>query len=170
MKKVIFLDIDGVVQPYATMNQGSNQDAIALRKYLARYFNPDIASLPAPTVRAVYEDWHKPSLERLKLLLSHHEASIIISSSWRECETIQTLRTIFSIHGLDIYIAGTTPILTHRVTEIAAFLKEHPSVERFVIFDDDEFYKLGEYFPNNFVYCPDQIGEEEYEKADRMLT
>lgn len=170
MKKVIFLDIDGVVQPYANMNQGSNRDAIALRKYLARYLNPDIASLPAATVRAVYEDWHQPSLQRLRLLLSQHEAVIVISSSWRECESIQTLRTIFSIHGLGVYIAGTTPILTHRVTEIAAFLKEHPSVERFVIFDDDEFYKLGEYFPQNFVHCPDQIGENEYRQADQILA
>ena len=170
MKKVIFLDIDGVVQPYASMNQRGSQDAVALRRQLALFTNPDIASLPAPTVRAVHEDWHQPSLQRLQLLLARHEAVIVISSSWRECETIQTLRTIFSIHGLDAYIAGTTPILTHRVTEIAAFLKTHPTIERFVIFDDDEFYKLGEYFPDNFVHCPDQIGESEYEKADRILA
>lgn len=97
MKKVIFLDIDGVVQPYASMNQRGNQDAVALRRRLAMFLNPDIAALPAPTVRAVYEDWDKPSVEHLHTLLRRHQAVIIISSSWRECETLQTLRTIFSI-------------------------------------------------------------------------
>jgi len=169
MKKVIFLDIDGVVQPYASMNQRGTQDAVALRKRLAMYLNPDIAALPAPTVRAVYEDWDKPSVENLHTLLRRHEAVIIISSSWRECETLQTLRTIFSIQGLDTYVAGTTPIMEHRVTEISAFLAQNPTIEQFVIFDDDEFYKLGEYFPDNFVHCPDQIGEAEFERADRIL-
>ena len=170
MKKVIFLDIDGVVQPYAAMNQRGNQDAVALRKRLAVHLNPEIAALPAPTVRAVYEDWHKPSVERLLSLIRRHEAVIIISSSWRECETLHTLRTIFSIQGLDSYIAGTTPIMEHRVTEISAFLSQNPDIERFVIFDDDEFYKLKEYFPANFVLCPDHIGEAEFELADQILS
>ena len=170
MKKVIFLDIDGVVQPYASMNQRGNQDAVALRKRLAVHLNPEIAALPAPTVRAVYEDWHKPSLEHLLTLLRRHEAVIIISSSWRECETLHTLRTIFSIQGLDSYIAGTTPIMEHRVTEVSAFLAQNPSIEQIVIFDDDKFYNFEKYFPYNFVHCPDQIGDAEFARADQILS
>lgn len=60
--------------------------------------------------------------------------------------------------------------MEHRVTEISAFLAQNPTIEQFVIFDDDEFYKLAEYFPANFVHCPDQIGTAEFERADQILA
>jgi HAD domain in Swiss Army Knife RNA repair proteins len=167
---VIFLDIDGVMQPYATMQQGNQQDAIALRKKLANYVNPEIAALPIHTVRAVYQDWSQSSIENLRKLLINFNAKIVISSSWRECETIQTIRTIFSIHGLDSYILDVTPILTHRVTEVAAYLAQHTEIQRFVIFDDDKFYRFEEYFPDNFVWCNDEIGEEEFQRAKAILS
>jgi hypothetical protein len=167
---VIFLDIDGVMQPYATMQQGNQQDAIALRKQLAMFINPAIASLPAHTVRAVYEDWSKVSIENLKNLLVKNTAKIVISSSWRECETIETIRTIFSIHGLDTYIHDVTPIFTHRVTEVAAYIAQHPEIECFVIFDDDKFFRFEEYFPDNFVWCDDEIGPEEFLKAEEIFS
>jgi hypothetical protein len=144
-------------------------DPFLLRKKLARDLNPDIAALPARTIRAVFEDWDRASVERLRRLLIDHDARIVISSSWREVESIQTLRTIFSIHGLDIFLAGCTPILTHRVAEVGDFLQKNAPIERFVIFDDETFYGLQTYYPENFVLCPDEIGEAEWARADAIL-
>lgn len=82
------------------------------------------------------------AVENLKHILNETDAKIIVSSTWRIGETVESLRgNIFSHYGLDEYVIGTTPVYndTPRGVEIADFLAivHKLAIEGIVILDDD---------------------------------
>lgn len=112
--KLIFLDIDGVMNSYSS-ELSDKHESLAF----------DIGAV-----------------ENLKYILEETEAKIVVSSTWRIGETIETLRNrIFSHYGLESFIIGTTPSYneTPRGLEIADYLANiyNLPIESFVILDDD---------------------------------
>ncbi len=118
--KVVFLDIDGVLNSVAydrirTVEQG----------------NVDETRLPL-----------------LKQIVDETGALIVLSSSWRHKfeddlspreETGQTLLNLFAQYHLSIY--GKTPVspTNDRAREIRAWLSQHPETQAYVIIDDIPF-------------------------------
>lgn len=112
--KLIFLDIDGVMNSYTS--------ALSAKHESLAFDN-----------RAV---------ENLKLVINETGAKIVVSSTWRIGETIDSLKTrIFSHYGLDEHVIGITPyyIETIRGIEISDYMlsNENMRVDAFVILDDD---------------------------------
>ena len=151
--KVIFLDIDGVLNSYAYDRQKSPDDN-----------NIDITRL-----------------ELLKALADKTDAKIVLTSSWREhwdkesCnrdEKGKELADIFEKAGLEIY--DKTPFIGYleRADEIRGWLSANPLAKSFVIFDDNTFGwgDLGE----NFVGTNYRIGrgleKEHIQKAFDILS
>lgn len=104
--KVVFLDIDGVLNGQAYQKIATESPPI------------DQTRLPI-----------------LKEILDKSGAKVVLTSSWRTgwepgCSFDATLR-----EG-GILIHDVTPRVSLRPFEIAAWLKEHPEVESFVILDD----------------------------------
>jgi hypothetical protein len=58
----------------------------------------------------------------------------------------------------------------NRGEEVADFLKKNPDIHRFVILDDDSYWKFDEHYPEQFVYCDRIFDEEGYKKALSILT
>lgn len=118
-KKVIFLDIDGV------LNYQSCKERFD--KY---YFVSD------------------KKIELLKQLVDKTDAKIVLSSTWRygwvnppneDTPMYEALKKKLESYG--IIISDKTPVIGYRGTEIDEWLMRHPEVDKFVIFDDNQGLK-----------------------------
>lgn len=155
--KVIFLDIDGV------MNCQEEMLAILAQNPKAR----DKVDLPSPA-----------KCKLLKQLVDETGARLVLSSSWRlSLNAIQKLIDLFesyslilsgfTCHEVDSKKFKNTPYedikpryqhnigdfgtyIEDRGAEIAAWLLDHPTVENFVILDDESSDILN-WHPNNLV-------------------
>lgn len=95
--------------------------------------------------------------------------SIVVTSTWRKGKHGNDYAKYLINGGLrdTIKIVGRTPDLSldndSRIDEINYWLDEHPEVERYIIFDDDEV--TNDF--HHFVHCQSSAGfrEEEYFKA-----
>lgn len=168
-RKVIFLDIDGVLQP-TTAQERFNHDMDALKVELAeKYQDEHFLELDKYDVAAVYYDWDKTAVSRLYDLLWHCDAEIVLSSDWRQTKTLEDMRTLMKIHHLDEYLTELVPE-THqwswKYEDIPVYLSEHPKLTRYVVVDDMD---MGKYFRGKFVYCDRFLGTNEYNQIYRML-
>ena len=115
--KVIFLDVDGVL----------NNDATTVRTKQGADFVDDFL------------------IKRLKRLIDKTNATVVMSSSWRYGRNCNTHSDDFYelLEKLELYgicIEDYTPELhtDDKGLEIKEYLAEHPEIEKFVILDDDE--------------------------------
>lgn len=151
--KVIFLDIDGVLNSYTYDRQRSPEDG-----------NID-----------------KTRLELLKFLTDKTNAKIVLTSSWREhwdkeeCKRDEKgalLADTFMQAGLDIY--DKTPFIGYlkRADEIRAWLSSNPQTKGFVIFDDNVFGwgDLAESFIQTNYRIGRGLEEEHIQKALELLS
>jgi hypothetical protein len=83
-------------------------------------------------------------------LAKEADAKIVVSSSWRVPGLENTKGSLAKAGAtadlLDRIIGQTPKLNTVRGEEIAAWLKEHPEVERYVILDDDSDMLPGQAF------------------------
>ena len=184
MSKVIFLDIDGVMN-----SENHARDLIALKEV-----NP----------RTYYENWDLPypgTILPLKRIIETTGAIVVCSSTWRY-RRIPLLNEIFKPYGFQIvdrtchgvYLKDVEEmgfdvnechsIYDHmdgepsekwtndRGAEIAYWLKQHPEVESFVILDDDTA-DIDQYYKDNHV-CTDfynwALTEEKADEAIAILN
>lgn len=119
--KVLFLDIDGVLNSHRTCTAFGSP----LKGGFPHGFDDDNMAL-----------FDHAAIGLIRKLCDKSDASIVLSSSWR---------IIHSVHdcanGLDLPIFDRTPSLNWpdrtRGDEIAAWLADHPEVSRYAIVDDD---------------------------------
>lgn len=168
-RKVIFLDIDGVLQP-TTAQERFNHDMDALKIELAEKYQDDhFLELDKYDVAAVYYDWNKKAVERLRDLLWHCDAEIVLSSDWRQTKTLEDMRTLMKIHNLHEYLTELVPETRQwswKYEDIPAYLLEHPKLTRYVVIDDMNMEK---YFRGKFVNCDRFLGMHEYNQIYRLL-
>ena len=105
--KVIFLDIDGVLQPYASKNR-FEIDRKVLRERLSKELNTDYTIYNEYDVAACYADWDKEAVERIKKIIKKTDAKIVISSDWRSKELPNKMKDFLKIHNMDKYWVGET--------------------------------------------------------------
>ena len=112
--KVIFLDVDGVL----------NSD-----QYFDKTKNLDIQGIEA--------DIDIKKIELLKKAINETRARVVLSSSWRYTRNGQQLKELLSNYGISV---DTTPFIQNkRGLEIKQWLAENQNVEDFVILDDEIF-------------------------------
>ena len=120
--KVIFLDIDGVLNSHQYLSQVAFGEA------------------------GIYDELDPEKLTLLKTLVKQTGANIVLSSSWRESfedmnpldYVARNLLAAFEEHGLTIY--DMTPLVkAQRDEEIRQWLSCHAAVESFVILDDEQY-------------------------------
>ena len=132
LKKVLFLDVDGVL----------NNGAWASEMY-------------AQGIR-VYEDHilEDRALGLLKRIVYATGARVIVSSSWRhDREAYRKLQEQLFRHGIRAF-GRTGGADTDRGEDIRLYLEQHPSVEQFAILDDDN--DVGEYVDHLIQTDPDR--------------
>ena len=132
LKKVLFLDVDGVL----------NNGVWASEMY-------------EQGVR-VYDDHilEERALDLLKRILYATDARVVISSSWRnDIEAYRKLKDQLFNHGVWTF-GRTGGGDTDRGEDIRLYLEQHPSIEHFAILDDDN--DVGEYADHLIQTDPDK--------------
>lgn len=115
--KILFLDIDGVIQPRTQKRFAYSSEIPALCKELERrtggrypYSKWVEGDFPVcdMDIAAVYYDWDPAAVDRLKYVLDVAGAKIVISSNWREGSAARIIEGYLAIHGLDGYLLDGT--------------------------------------------------------------
>ena len=112
--KVIFLDVDGVL----------NSD---------EYFNK-IKNL---NIDGIQSEIDVEKIKMLNMAINETGAKIVLTSSWRYTRNAQELKKLLSEYGIP---TDSTPFIQNkRGLEIKQYLLENPDVENFIIVDDELF-------------------------------
>lgn len=115
--KVLFLDIDGVLNHQEFYERRENDTYLKSLSYPLTEFDPLV-------------------VERINDILDKTDSKLVISSSWRFDENLQN---IFTKVGFKHKIFDITPygMGKCRGAEIKQWLDTHENVEKYVIIDDD---------------------------------
>ena len=206
--KVIFLDIDGVIQPLYKQERFKHMHEIidiameldskipghSYHDYVTQDHFMDLPYTPyirQCDLAAVYYDWSKDAVEHLKNALEHHDAKIVISSSWRDSGE-HVMKAFLAIYGLDKYFYGMLDRKSHegptegqrkaiahfdsqrsdihtrydsRAAEIRDYLSQHPEITSYVAIDD---CNLGFPVSGHFVHCNDGVLDKR--KRDLVIS
>ena len=106
--KVVFLDIDGVLQPSMQYRhehiKAGHLDQLYIE--LKEKHGIDYSLYDKYDVAATYWDWNKKSVALLREILDETNSQIVVSSDWRRKDFFVEL---LKIHDLDGYYRGKTP-------------------------------------------------------------
>lgn len=169
--KIIFLDIDGVLN-----------SQVAFKSGLCKHVEIDNAPI-------TYQKFYPEYKERLNKLIKKHNAKIVISSTWRTYWKLDGMKRIWENEGMEGEIIGVTGSSSNgfRGCEIDDYIKRkygwilsvHPEVvkiqcdkiglKNYVIIDDDGDMTYYQRF--NFCHTRNETGftEEAFNKADEIL-
>lgn len=161
-RSVLFLDIDGVLQP----DQSIHRYRFHIQKEDKGNLYPNaiadqtgiehLRDLKWYDVAAVSLDWEEDAVSNLReiLLGCGKKIEIVLSSSWRETKSLEDMKALFAVHNLDFFLTDMCPLdnFCSKRRAIELYLKEHPDLKDYVIVDDENL--LAD-FPGHFVYCTD---------------
>jgi hypothetical protein len=112
------------------------------------------------------------------IVRDHPEVKFVISSTWREKETIESLQQMFALKGLFLPIFDFTEVpepedyisRSHEIKNWLDLNKDVYNVTNFCIIDDNSI-AIGREFPNNFVQTLFDNGftQVEYERVMKIL-
>lgn len=125
MKKIIFLDHDGVL--VTSKQYGSRFKKM---KKWERYHPKE----PMP-IHIQYDSPDSQCIEVLNEILEETGADIVVSSDWRNYLDLEQLGELYNSWGIDSVPLDVTPNAHNRSAEIMQFVKEC-NVEKFVAIDD----------------------------------
>ncbi len=167
---IVFLDIDGVLQPYDSDMYFYDSKII---KELSNIYGIDYSVYNPSDVASAYYDWNKQALSRLKYILDETQSRIIVSSDWRSRSQPNKVKDLLTIHGLDIYyfadnifLSRNIPEAERKAMEIRDSLNEY-NIANFAILDDNR--KIANYYPNNTVITHDYISIDDMNKCIKLL-
>jgi len=143
MKKVIFLDIDGVLRPFqytkACEQLWNQNNECKTRDEFGYYFAPY-------------------AVDALQHILAMTDACIVISSDWRK-NGFSEIKALWLQRRLPGYakLIGITPFIgNNRGEEISAWLNANPKTKHYVIIDD--YDDMGPRHAENFVRTTNKYG------------
>ena len=153
--KVIFLDIDGVMNSAEFYNRKSASSwewAHMIGKYLSYSIDPDKVAL-------------------LNKIIDATGAMVVLSGSWRLGPPVPALKEDFKQVGIDVF--DRCPCwdkFIPRSEIVDAWLKEHPEVESYVIIDDNDQFNEEQH--ERFILTDEQVGltEENTQTAIKILN
>ena len=173
--KIVFLDIDGVLQPYDAGCRFMHPDKSIIKRLSDKY-NTNYSKYNEYDVFAVYYDWDIQAVSRLRYILDSTDSKIIVSSDWRSKKFPNLMKDLLKIQGLDNYYYCDNAILpreqlydtlyTVRSREINNSLQKY-NIDNFVVLDD--WKEMEEFFPNNSVITHNIISLDNMKRCIKIL-
>lgn len=160
MNKIIFLDIDGVLNSQKTF--------VDNHKWLKIFIKIKTNSIDDIVTRKML-DIELDKVFMLRDICNLTGAKIVISSCWRNL--IHYILVEEKLVSLGLPIIGTTPYIdNNRGEEIRKYLEEN-KVDNFIILDDEifkDFYELENHLVKTSFY-EDGLNYEKVEESVRLL-
>lgn len=97
--KVVFLDIDGVLQPYNSKRR-FEVDMVEVQKDLTKKLGIDYMKYYKYDVAAAALDWDTDAVERIRNILVKTDSKIVVSSDWRD-KYIDPDSYLYNLHNRD---------------------------------------------------------------------
>jgi hypothetical protein len=187
VSKVVFLDIDGVLQPdNARIDVADDKKSLeSFYDELYRLHKIDYSVYSDVIVMTVFYLWDKDSIQNLKYILDQTGAKIVLSSSWRMFP-MSKMSDLFKIHGLDGYYLDNTiredfrfiqqlrkdeccyrNFYVDRVIEILEYVKKYPNIKNYVAIDD---MSLIPGLENHFIHTNQVLTAEQAVRAIEILN
>ena len=165
--KVIFLDIDGVLNSEEHFIENHIDTIIYFKAYKNNEYIHDLEDIVKPNLF----DINFEKLQLLKKIIRETDSKIVVSSAWRLMRKWPLIEDYLISKGLPII--GTTPyILGKRGEEIRTYLKEHKEIDNFIILDDERFRDFNEQL--NYLiktdFCNGGLTEEHADEAINLLN
>lgn len=169
-QKVIFLDIDGVIQPISSQKRFGYQWDELCNYLVEKYHNPLYTKMDKADVIAAYQDWDTVALGRIRELAKETNASIVLHTGWCQFNSLENMRALFALYGMDDMIVDAVDLsgFRNKAVAIREYLEQHPEIQDFVIIDDDRM--LTEKFPLNSVLTSRVYRAEDDACAWAILT
>lgn len=166
-KRIIFLDIDGVLRSFQAYTDRANYDP-ALGTTLANiYHNDGYRHLERTLLECVYYDWNKEACYCLRSLVKQSGARIVLSSSWRLYNDLAELRLLFALFDMGEYLIDKTKDHNfQRAQEIQEYLDQHKDITSFLILDDID---LRQDFPNRCIVTQKYLRLSEFQDGLDIL-
>ncbi len=154
MERIIFLDIDGVLNSARFCADETNGEGITI---VNGAFDATAHIDPQ-------------RVARLNRLIAATNAEVVLSSSWRKLFGLERTQSSLKAKGFAHQITdGTVRLVGEaRHVEIGSYLAGLGTFPRFVILDDDA-EDVGVGFGRNFIHVPDGLEDEHVERACRLL-
>ena len=168
MKKtgVVFLDIDGVLQPFGNTHRFDVDVKRVAQEYALSKGNQIYSELDPHDVCAVLLDWDKGAVSELQRILDSTGAMLVVSSDWRDFNEDAALEALLAIHGLDRYLLGSATPFVSKPEAITSYLDEHADeISGYVILDDDP--RVG--VLHNAIVIKGKLTERDADEAIAML-
>lgn len=154
--KVIFLDVDGVLNGFSTTKE---------------------------TTPAGYLFVEDKLVARLQKIIESTGAQVVLSSSWRleakeftgkevDGEDLTLLKEKLDEFGISI-IGMTCNRGAYRGWQIRRYLKEHPEIDKWIVLDDMPPYEFEGHINTRYVihtFCDEGINDLEVEYAIKLLN
>lgn len=172
---IVFLDIDGVLQPYHAESRFyfTQEDFKRVSKRLLQQTGIDYSKYDISDVLAVVYDWNPQAVARLKYVLDATESKIIASTDWKSERFPNKMHDLLGIQGLGDYWfkdniivkeAKSLPEIRH--LEIEDSLNKYP-IDKFVVLDDMQ--ELKNYYPDNAVITKDYMSINDMNDCIKIL-
>ena len=167
-KKIVFLDIDGVIDGYYT-DERLRHDLTATANYLALKYHDDIyKTIRQNDLGAAYYNWNSVALGRLQQLLYETRSEIVLHSDYCFGNSLEQLKALFKLHGMDDYLIGKCNDKP-KLERIKDYLEEYKDIiENYVIFDDNDKAHLEE-FGEHFILTKNLLTNKNIKKAEKIL-
>lgn len=163
MKPIIFLDIDGVLNPYRTYMFPVDNPNL-LKQLSKETKNKDIEKLDINLVTQIYHGFDHQACSYIEQLCKEFDAKIVISSSWRLVYSLDQLKAILDIHHLGHYLIDTTEDYNTRPQEIIRYCEYH-FISTYIVIDDFNM----PIFDTRMIHTKNSIKEKDYKKARNAL-
>lgn len=165
-KNIIFLDIDGVIQPYDNQYRFLH-DMKETINYLCKKYQTEIyRNMDIYDVCAAYYDWDEIAIGMLTKILRITDSYVVIHSGWKEYNNLDQMKALFALYNLEDYIIGICE-KGDKIKVINKYLENHKDeINEYIVIDDEDMTSS---FGHHFVKTRNYLTSKNYEQCIKLL-